>query len=187
MWARERRSVTDVIDERPDATVLDLGGFAQPLEYAVAAMAVLDDLWAKREERRPILIVIDEAHNLASPELEGPVLTAVRERIQQIAAEGRKFGLWLLLSTQRPSKVHTGIISQCDNLVVMRMGSPGDLDELSRLFGFVPKQLLSLAPRFSQGEALMAGGFIPVPSLVKVDERLTFEGGIDVEVPQRLA
>jgi DNA helicase HerA-like ATPase len=69
----------------------------------------------------------------------------------------------------------------------MRMGSPTDLDELSRLFGFVPKQLLGLAPRFSQGEALMAGGFIPVPSIVKVDARLTYEGGIDVEVPQRLA
>ncbi len=185
LWSRQFGSATEVIDERPDATVLDLGGFENPLEYAVAAMAVLDDLWAKREQRRPILIVIDEAHNLCSPELEGPVHTAVRERIQQIAAEGRKFGLWLLLSTQRPSKVHPGIVSQCDNLVVMRMGSPSDLGELSQLFGFVPKQLLGMAPRFSQGEALMAGGFIPVPSLVKVDERLTFEGGIDVEVPQR--
>lgn len=185
LWSREHGSATEVIDERPDATVLDLGGFADPLESAVAAMAVLDDLWARREQRRPILIVIDEAHNLASPELTGPVHTAVRERIQQIAAEGRKFGLWLLLSTQRPSKVHPGIVSQCDNVVVMRMGSPSDLAELSQLFGFVPKQLLGMAPSFSQGEAVMAGGFIPVPSLVRVDERLTFEGGIDVEVPQR--
>lgn len=185
LWSRQFGSATDVVEQRPDATVLDLGGFDHPLEYAVAAMAVLDDLWAKREQRRPILIVIDEAHNLCSPDLVGAVHTAVRERIMQIAAEGRKFGLWLLLSTQRPSKVHAGIISQCDNLVVMRMGSPSDLDELSQLFGFVPKQLLAMAPRLSQGEALMAGGFIPVPSLVRVDARLTFEGGIDVEVPQR--
>ena len=49
----------------------------------------------------------------------------------QIAAEGRKYGLWLLLSTQRPSKVHINALSQCDNLALMRMSSPKDLAELA--------------------------------------------------------
>ena len=122
--------MTEILDERPDATVLDLGGFSYADEQLVVAMAVLDDLWAKRETRRPILIVIDEAHNLCSPDNDGPLHRAVRERIIQIAAEGRKFGLWLLLSTQRPSKIHPSIISQCDNLALMKMSSPLDLDEL---------------------------------------------------------
>ena len=57
-----------------------------------------------------MLLVIDEAHNLCSPDLESLLGRTVRNRIIQIAAEGRKYGLWLLLSTQRPSKVHPGIV-----------------------------------------------------------------------------
>ena len=51
------------------------------------------------------LIVIDEAHNLCTPEPATPVEKLLTERIVQIAAEGRKYGLWLRLSTQRPQPV----------------------------------------------------------------------------------
>jgi DNA helicase HerA-like ATPase len=185
VWALGHRTATEIIDERPDATVLDLGGFGYPEEYLVVAMAVLDDLWAKRESRRPILIVIDEAHNLCAPDGDSPLQRAVRERIIQIAAEGRKFGLWLLLSTQRPSKIHPSIISQCDNLALMRMSSPIDLEELATVFGFAPPAMIARSPRFRQGEALFAGGFVPAPSMIKVGDRLTREGGVDVSVPLR--
>ncbi|WP_271178310.1 ATP-binding protein [Leifsonia poae] len=185
VWALGHQAVTDVIETRPDATVLDLGGFSYPDESLVVAMAVLDDLWAKREQRRPVLLVIDEAHNLCSPDNDSPLDRAVRERIIQIAAEGRKFGLWLLLSTQRPSRIHPSIISQCDNLALMKMSSPLDLDELATIFGFVPSTMLARSPRFRQGEALFAGGFVPAPSLVKMGTRLTREGGADVSVPIR--
>ena len=130
-----------------------------------------------------MLLVIDEAHNLCSPDLESLLGRAVRNRIIQIAAEGRKYGLWLLMSTQRPSKVHTGIVSQCDNLTLMRMNSPNDLAELGDLFGFVPRQLLAQSSRFRQGEALLAGGFVPAPTITTIASRLTVEGGIDVKVP----
>ncbi|QLY32661.1 ATP-binding protein [Nocardia huaxiensis] len=185
VWAQQHRSVTDVVAERPDVTVLDLGGFSTPEQQLVVALALLDDLWARREERRPVLLVIDEAHNLASPHLDSPIAIAVRERLVQIAAEGRKFGLWLLLSTQRPSKVHPGIISQCDNLALMKMTSPADLAELGTYFGYAPAALLERSPWFRQGEALFAGGFVPAPALVKVRKRLTREGGSDVDVPLR--
>ncbi|MGR2752006.1 ATP-binding protein [Agromyces arachidis] len=185
VWAGRDRAATDVIDERPDATVLDLGGFSTPEQQLVVALAVLDELWERREERRPVLLVIDEAHNLCSPQLDSPVAIAVRERLVQIAAEGRKFGLWLLLSTQRPSKVHPGIISQCDNLALMKMSSPIDLEGLATYFGYAPTGLIARSPWFRQGEALFAGGFVPAPMLVKMNQRLTPEGGVDVPVPMR--
>lgn len=185
IWAGEANAATEIIQTRPDATVLDLGGFTYPDESLVVAMAVLEDLWAKREERRPILIVIDEAHNLCSSEQNSPLHVIVRERIIQIAAEGRKFGLWLLLSTQRPSRVHPSIVSQCDNLALMKMSSPVDLDELAKIFGFVPAAMLARSPGFRQGEALFAGGFVPAPAIVKMGARLTQEGGADVGVPLR--
>lgn len=185
VWAGDDIAVTDVVSERPDATVLDLGGFSTPEQQLVVALALLDDLWAKREQRRPVLLVIDEAHNLCSPQLDSPLAIAVRERLIQIAAEGRKFGLWLLLSTQRPSKVHPGILTQCDNLALMKMTSPVDLAELGTSFGYAPAALLARSPWFRQGEALFAGGFVPTPSLVKLHARLTPEGGTDVRVPLR--
>jgi DNA helicase HerA-like ATPase len=185
VWALDGVAATDVIDTRPDATVLDLGGFSTPDQQLVVALSVLDDLWERRESRRPVLLVIDEAHNLCSPELDSPLAVAVRERIIQIAAEGRKFGLWLLLSTQRPSKVHPGIISQCDNLALMKMSSPVDLDGLATYFGFAPPALLARSPGFRQGEALFAGGFVAAPTLLRVGQRLTPEGGSDVGVPLR--
>lgn len=185
VWAGRFETATDIIETRPDATVLDLGGFDNPDESLVVAMAVLDDLWARREQRRPLLIVIDEAHNLASPDHHGPLHVAVRERLIQIAAEGRKFGLWLLLSTQRPSRIHPSIISQCDNLALMRMTSPVDLAELATIFGFVPNAMLARAARFAQGEALFAGGFTAAPTMVKMGDRLMQEGGADVGVPTR--
>ncbi|WP_353829144.1 ATP-binding protein [Agromyces sp. SYSU T0242] len=185
VWAGSERAATDVIDERPDAAVLDLGGFSTPEQQLVVALAVLDELWARREERRPVLLVIDEAHNLCSPQLDSPVAVAVRERLVQIAAEGRKFGLWLLLSTQRPSKVHPGIISQCDNLALMKMSSPIDLEGLATYFGYAPTGLIARSPWFRQGEALFAGGFVPAPTLLKMNARVTPEGGVDVPVPLR--
>ncbi len=185
IWAGQNPDASDIIAGSPDATVLDIGGFDHPDESLAVVLSVLDDLWTRREERRPVLLVIDEAHNVCSPELEGTLATAVRERIIQIAAEGRKYGLWMLLSTQRPSKVHAGVISQCDNLGLMKMSSPADLDELGAVFGFVPRELLARASTFEQGQALLAGGFAPRDGVVRMRERYTHEGGADVRVPLR--
>ncbi|MEV7646634.1 ATP-binding protein [Arthrobacter sp. NPDC089319] len=185
VWARHDAAASEILAGRPDATVLDLGGFDFAEESLVVVLSVLDSLWAARDAREPLLIVIDEAHNLCSSEPGSPLQRAVRERIVQIAAEGRKFGLWLLLSTQRPSKLDPDIISQCDNLALMKMSSPSDLDGLASTFGFVPRTFLELSPFFRQGEALFAGGFVPAPGLVTVRTRLTREGGSDVRVPLR--
>lgn len=185
LWSWGAASVTDDIDEKPDATVLDLGGFPTQAESRTAALAVLDHLWERREERVGRLIVIDEAHNLCNPDPATPVEALLTERIVQIAAEGRKYGLWLLLSTQRPSKVHPNALSQCDNLALMRMSSPRDLAELGDVFGFAPTELVHRSPSFAQGQALFAGGFIEQPRLVQMGARLTREGGSDVRVPLR--
>jgi uncharacterized protein len=84
--------------------------------------------------------VTSEAHNLCSPDLDSTAARAVRELILQIAAVGRRVGLWLLLDD---------------------------------LFGFVPPGMLGQASRFRQGEALVAGGFVPAPSIIKFRDRIT--------------
>ena len=185
LWARGTESVVDVVAERPRATVMDLGGFTHPAESKVAALAVLEQLWERREERRPILIVIDEAHNICPPDPENEVERALTKQVIQIAAEGRKFGLWMLLSTQRPGKIHPNVLSQCDNLGLMRINSPRDLTDLSDVFGYAGEEHLRRSTGFAQGQALFAGGFVSEPTFVQVGRRLTEESGGDVKVPIR--
>ncbi|HWD63162.1 MAG TPA: ATP-binding protein, partial [Humibacter sp.] len=131
------------------------------------------------------LVVIDEAHNLCSPDAATPLERLLTKRIVQIAAEGRKYGIWLLLSTQRPSKLHPNALSQCDNLALMKMSSTRDLEELAQVFGYAPTDLLERSPQFTQGQVLFAGGFAPEPQIVQMGARLTREGGSDVAIPLR--
>ena len=183
LWSSGVEAITDVIDTHPRATVLDLGGFTDPAESRVAALAVLEHLWSTRHARKPVLIVIDEAHNVCSPTPSTPVERALTEQLVQIAAEGRKFGLWLFLSTQRPTNIHPNVPSQCDNVGLMRINSPRDLVELAESFGFISEEVLNQAQDFRQGQCLFAGGFVAGTVLAQTRTRITAEGGSDVQVP----
>jgi len=183
VWAGAQTSAVEVVEAGSRLTVLDLTGFASPQEPLAVSLDLIEGLWSRRESRTPTLIVVDEAHNICPSQPSGSIQTALVERLIQIAAEGRKYGLWLFLSTQRPSKIHPQVLSQCDNLVLMRMNSPGDIAELAEMFGFAPAAMLAASRFFAQGEALVAGGFVPAPGLIRMGARLTFEGGRDVPVP----
>jgi DNA helicase HerA-like ATPase len=100
--------------------------------------------------------------------------------VVQIAAEGRKYGLYPLTSTQRPNKVHENVVSQCDNLLLMRMNSEADLTDLGRLFSFVSPGLVAGATSFRTGQALVAGRVLPHAAYVQMGVRVSEEGGADV-------
>lgn len=186
LWAYRAASAVDTIDERPRMTVLDVGGFAHVAEPQTAALCILEHLWQYRMDKKPILIVLDEAHNFCPPVPHNSVEAQLTQQLIQIAAEGRKFGLWLLLSTQRPTKIHPNVLSQCDNLGLMRMNSPRDLAEIADVFGFVPQHLLDQSPKFHKGEALFAGAFSEEPQFVRIGRRITAEGGGDLSVEPRV-
>ena len=160
--------------------VVDLGSLATREEQALASAAVLGELWRRREERRPLLIVVDEAHNVCPARPDDPLTAIATEYAVRIAGEGRKFGLYLLVSTQRPQKVHENVLSQCDNLLLMRMNSLADLGFVSEVFSFVPPSLLDRATTFRQGESLAAGLIAPHPAFLRFGQRLAQEGGGDV-------
>ena len=182
IWARGRAEsvVEDVEQRRERCLVVDLGSLPTRGEQSTAAAAVLEALWRRRADREPTLIVIDEAHNVCPQAPEDPVTALASEHAVRIAAEGRKFGLYLLVSTQRPQKVHENVLSQCDNLVLMRVNSRADLAYLAEAFSFVPDGLLGRVPAFGQGEALVAGKIASHPSFVRFRKRIAEEGGADV-------
>ena len=185
VWAGDDESLQEGLEPRPRAAVVDLGGFDHPREPLVVAMDLLDSLWSRRHEHEPTLLVIDEAHNICPSNPTDPLAEATTARVIQLANEGRKYGIWLLLCSQRPSRIHESVLAQCDNLALMRMNSPGDLSQLERVFGFAPPEMLRAAPGFRKGECLMAGTFAPAPAFVQIRARRTKEGGSDVAVPRR--
>jgi DNA helicase HerA-like ATPase len=179
IWGTSDDQVMDFAHDR-HVLVADLGSLPDATEMSIAAAALLGYLWDNRRQRRPTIIVIDEAHNICPQNPTTPNQSLATEHVVRIAGEGRKFGLYLLLSTQRPSKVHQNVVSQCDNLLLMRMNSAVDIDELTRTFSFVPPALVAQAAHFNLGEGLAAGKIAPDPLLFKSGRRLTLEGGSDV-------
>jgi uncharacterized protein len=179
-----RGSSDSVVDDIEAASarclVVDLGSLETAAEQAVVAEAVLGTLWRRRADREPVLVVIDEAHNVCPAEPPDAVTALATEHAVRIAAEGRKFGLYLLVSTQRPQKVHPNVLGQCDNLVAMRMNSAADLAYISDVFSFAPAGLLAAATGFGLGQSLVAGKIASHPALIRFGARLAEEGGADV-------
>ena len=181
VWRTDgERSVTqlDVVDRR--CVIVDTGSLAGPDERAATSMAILGNRWKMRRERRPVLLAIDEAHNVLPSSTSDPLLRRATETGILIAGEGRKFGLHLFLASQRPGKVHPNVLSQCDNLVLMRMNGAGDVADLEATFSHVPPMLLRESLGFGLGQALFAGPLAPFPVFAQVGTRLTPEGGGDV-------
>ena len=164
----------------PRCLVVDLGSLATREEQALTAGAVLARLWRRRATREPIAIVIDEAHNVCPADPGDPITALATEDAIRIAGEGRKFGLYLIVVTQRPQKVHENVLSQCDNLVLMRVNSTADLAHVGSVFSFVPPGLIDRATTLRQGEALVAGKIASHPALIRFGARITHEGGADV-------
>ena len=182
IWAGDRGG--SVLGALADGTarmlVVDLGSLGSRDEQAVVAAGVLAELWRRRSERRPTLVVIDEAHNVCPAVAEDAVTSAAVRDAIAIAAEGRKFGLHLLVSTQRPQKIHENVLTQCENLVLMRLNAAADVRFAQSAFSFVPPELVALAASFRQGEALVAGGITSHAALIRFGARVSQEGGTDV-------
>lgn len=181
VWANERESsLADTLEGDWRSVVLDVSRFEHPIERSVIALALLRHFWNEREQRKPVLLVIDEAHNVCPRDPVDPVQAAATELAIAIAGEGRKYGIYLFLSTQRPDKLHPNVVSQCDNLMLMRMNSAIDLADLQRIFSFVPPAIIEESLNFRQGEALIAGKLVDAPILIKMGKRFSAEGGADV-------
>jgi uncharacterized protein len=181
LWcSADELSLIDVLEEDWRCLVIDSGTLASPAEQSIVAAAVLGHLWRHRHERQPILIVADEAHNICPQKPTDNLEAAATSHAIKIAGEGRKFGLYLLVSTQRPSKIHANVLSQCDNLVLMKMNSASDLAHISQIFSQAPATFLDQSPHFVQGECLLAGKMVRNPTFGGFEGRFSEEGGTDV-------
>ena len=97
--------------------------------------------------------------------------------VNRIAGEGRKYGLHLVLVSQNPSKIHQNTLTQCENIIVMKITNTRELKVIKDAFGIQSEELLDSVARFSRGRALIVGPITPCPVMVRIGRRRTKEGG----------
>jgi DNA helicase HerA-like ATPase len=116
----------------------------------------------------PILLVYEEAHKYV-PNSDLSKYRSSKISIERIAKEGRKYGVTLLLASQRPSEISETIFSQCNNFVAMRLTNPVDQGYVKKLLPDSLGSLIDKMASFKQGEALLVGESIILPSIVQID------------------
>jgi len=168
----------DVIDEwlgrSKPVSVLDFSGV--PTEAADLAIGAVLQLLFNLSIRstsedgvgrhRPVLVVMEEAHRFLA---EGSTVRAAQEAVNRIAREGRKYGIGMMLVSQRPSELPDTAFSQAGTVIAMRLTNGADQ---SRVRSGLPDTLAGLAealPSLRTGEALIAGEAIVLPSRVLID------------------
>ena len=118
----------------------------------------------------PWVIVLEEAHNYVRPSRqdEDRGIAVSRETFERIAKEGRKFGLSLIVASQRPSDVSPTVISQCANFVVHRLQNPDDIDHFRKIVPAQSRRLMDQITILRAGESIVAGSGFNTPSRVQI-------------------
>jgi DNA helicase HerA-like ATPase len=137
----------------------------------VAKLAFSIQQWTANANRHPIALFCDEAH-LYIPERTGSdnsghVSVQIFERI---AKEGRKYGLGLVVISQRPSEVNRTVLSQCNNLIAMRLTNGDDQNVVRRLLPDSLGGFGDLLPILDTGEALVVGDATLLPTRIRIAE-----------------
>jgi len=125
----------------------------------------------------PVLVVLEEAHVLV-PKNED---TLTKYWAARVAREGRKFGVGLILVSQRPKELDPSVLSQTNNKIVLRVVEPGDIRYIQAASEQLSEDLASVLPGLSSGEAVVIGSMARLPAIVKVDLCTARTGGSDVD------
>ncbi len=126
--------------------------------------------WMEEDKRHPIALFCDEAHLYIPSKIKGGMEEKGLQSFERIAKEGRKYGISLVVISQRPSDVNKTILSQCGNFVAMRLTNPDDQNVIKRLFPDNLGDFSELLPILDIGESLIVGDASLLPSRVKIDK-----------------
>lgn len=116
----------------------------------------------------PFLIVCEEAHNYI-PKNGGADYSASKKSLERIAKEGRKYGLSLMVVSQRPSEVSDTIFAQCNNFISLRLTNMIDQSYIKNLLPNNSNAIADILPILAPGECLVVGDATPIPTVVNMD------------------
>jgi hypothetical protein len=126
--------------------------------------------WMPEAKRHPIALFCDEAHLYISTDTKSSIDERGLVAFERIAKEGRKYGVSLVVISQRPADVNKTVLSQCGNFIAMRLTNPDDQNVVKRLFPDNLGDFAEMLPILDIGESLIIGDAALLPSRVKVDE-----------------
>jgi len=155
--------------------IIDISGLpnevAGPLTALIARLLFQYKLWQTREEREkdPLLFICEEAHRYVPNHGEAQYKEA-QEAVRRIAKEGRKYGVGLMLVSQRPSDVEATVLSQCNSWIILRLTNSTDQEHVSK---FLPDSLVGLTkmlPSLTRREAIFVGEAAALPSRIRINK-----------------
>jgi uncharacterized protein len=152
-------------------TILDLSGIPSEIMSSISGTLlkiIYDGLfWGVNTKvggkSQPLLIVLEEAHSY----LKSGENSISSRTVQMIAKEGRKYGVGLLLVTQRPSELDETVLSQCGTMIALRMNNSKDRGHIKSAVQDELQSMVDLLPSLRTGEALISGEAVKIPSRVK--------------------
>lgn len=166
--------------DKANITIIDLSGI--PFEVLSITVSLISRLvfdfafhYSKlkhsedKQNDIPFMIVCEEAHNYI-PKTGGAEYNASKKSIERIAKEGRKYGLSLMVVSQRPSEVSETIFSQCNNFISLRLTNVNDQNYVKALMPDNSNAIADILPNLGQGECLIVGDAALIPSIVKLDK-----------------
>jgi len=152
-------------------TILDLSGIPAEIMTPISGSLlkiIFDSLfWGQNLDvggrQQPLLVVLEEAHNY----LKAGEESISSRTVQTIAKEGRKYGIGLVLVTQRPVELDETVLSQCGTTISLRMNNKGDRSHVSSALQDDLANMTALLPSLRTGEGLVIGEAVKIPSRVK--------------------
>lgn len=154
-------------------TILDLSGVPSTILNLIIGvlLRILYDalFWARKlsegGKNRPLLIVMEEAHNYLNDNFSGLASLTV----QRIAKEGRKYGIGAMIVSQRPSEVNPTILSQCGTFVALRLSNSMDRSHITSAVTDNLEGLTNMLPILRTGEAIILGEAVKLPMRVLIE------------------
>lgn len=115
----------------------------------------------------PVMIVCEEAHNYI-PQRDDAAYRSSRKSIERVAKEGRKYGLSLMVVSQRPSEVSETIFAQCNNFLALRLTNNADQNYVRRLFPDNSNGITDILPNLAPGECVVVGDAVLLPAVMQM-------------------
>lgn len=175
----ERGTKLDELVQKGKMSILNLKG-TPPDIAGLIVNRVLTSLFEMRKIGAipAMLIVTEEAHNYCPQQ----GATAASKIMRTIASEGRKFGLGLVIITQRAAKVDKNVLSQCGTQIILKITNPNDLTAVINSVEGLTTGVTEEIQQLPIGVAIVCGGGVTIPLFVRVRPRETKHGGESVKV-----
>jgi len=178
IFAKEGTRIDELVI-KGKTTIINLKGVPPDIqELVVNRLATAMFELRKLGRIPPMLLVVEEAHNFC-PQV-GQVASS--KVFRTLASEGRKFGLGLVVITQRAAKVDKNVLSQCNTQVILKVTNPNDLKAIVASVEGLTTSMAEEISRLPIGVAIMTGGGLQMPLMVEVRPRETKHGGESVKV-----